>query len=595
MVWPPFVYLLPHALALLLELSVAAYALRRHQTRGALLFALMVLCQAWWTLGYVLEIGTPSLEGKIFWDNLQYLGVAGWVLTFFAFGLSYTRTRLVRPALVWSANALVIGAFLALVFFDRRLLLVRPTVELLEDGDLVTLDYPFTAVTWFAYGYACLLIGVTTFILLRHARAARAPYRSQAVAVVIGTLIPFVGIAFTLAGVVPGPLRDISPVTFALGDLVIAWGLFRYRFLDLVPVARDVVFDNLRDMVCVLDAKHRLIDGNRALFEALGRKREEVIGGLDRDVFAEWGALAEHFRKLDNAREVVEVELAGRHRSLELSLDTIRDLRGREVARVFVAHDIGELKQVERALTRTNEELSAMNQELDAFSYSVSHDLRAPARVMAGFSKRLLERHAADLDPEAKKLVERIEVNARRMQELIDDLLSFSRLGRRPLSLVVTEPRALAKQVMADLEGETANRPVKFELGELPPAYADPSLLRQVFANLLGNAVKFTKGKVPAVIRVGAREQAGETVYYVSDNGVGFDMSNYDRLFSVFQRLHSEKEFEGTGIGLANSKRIVERHGGKIWAESAPGEGATFYFTLRTAPAPAEPRSEELE
>jgi PAS domain S-box-containing protein len=580
MYWPPLVYLLPHAVALVIELLVAFYAVKRHHVRGALLFALMVLCQAWWTLGYVLELGTPFLDGKIFWDNLQFLGAAGWVLAFFAFGLAYTRTRLVRPRLIWGANSLVVGGYLLLVFLDARFHLIRPTAELVEEGELVALVYPFTTTTWLVYGYACVLFGVTTWTLLRHARASRAPYRSQAVAVVTGTLIPFAGGMFTLAGAIPGPFRDISPLTFAIGNVVIAWGLFRYRFLDLVPVARDVVFDNLRDMVCVLDERHRLIDGNRALFDALDRRREEVIGRLDRDVFARWGPLLERFRKLDTARAVIDVELAGRPRSLELSLDTILDQRGRPIARVFVTHDVTELKQAELALKRTNDDLRGMNEELDAFSYSVSHDLRAPARVMAGFSKRLLERAGGDLDADARKLVERIEVNARRMQELIDDLLAFSRLGRQPLSLVKVDPAAIVKLVMADLEGETATRNVKFELGELPPAQADPSLLRQVFANLLGNAVKFTKGKDPAVIRIGARVEGGVPVYFVADNGVGFDMGQSARLFAVFQRLHSAEAFEGTGIGLASTKRIVSRHGGKIWAESSPGEGATFFFTL---------------
>jgi PAS domain S-box-containing protein len=583
MYWPPLIYLLPHAVALVIEMLVAAYALKRHRVRGALLFALSVLCQAWWTLGYALELGTPFLDGKIFWDNLQFLGAAGWVLGFFAFGLAYTRTRLVMPRLVWAVNLLVVGTYLVLVFADAHLHLIRPTAELVEEDEVLALVYPFTTATWLVYGYASVLFGVTTWILLRHARASRAPYRSQAAAVVIGALVPFVGGAFTMLGLVPGPLRDISPLTFAAGNVVIAWGLFRYRFLDLVPVARDVVFDNLRDMVCVLDEKHRLIDGNRALFEAIGRKREDVIGGLDRDIFARWGALLERFRTLDTARAVIDVELAGQQRSLELSLDTIRDSREREVARVFVAHDVTELKQAEFALQRTNADLREMNQELDAFSYSVSHDLRAPARVMAGFSKRLLDRSGGDLEPDARKLVERIEANARRMQELIDDLLAFSRLGRKPLALVKVEPLALVKQVMADLEGETSTRNVKFELGELPPARADPSLLRQVFANLLGNAVKFSKGKDPAVIRVGAETKDGVPVYFVADNGVGFDMAHSERLFAVFQRLHGSDDFEGTGIGLASSKRIIARHGGKIWAASTPEQGATFYFTLEGA------------
>ncbi len=175
MYWPPLVYLLPHTIALVIELVVAGYALKRHRVRGAVLFALSVLCQAWWTLGYALELGTPFLEGKIFWDNLQFLGAAGWVLAFFAFGLAYTRTRLVRPRLIWTLNFAVVGTYLLLVFADDTFHLIRPTAELVEEYEVLALVYPFTTATWLVYGYAAVLFGVTTFSLLRHARASRAP------------------------------------------------------------------------------------------------------------------------------------------------------------------------------------------------------------------------------------------------------------------------------------------------------------------------------------------------------------------------------------------------------------------------------------
>lgn len=237
-----------------------------------------------------------------------------------------------------------------------------------------------------------------------------------------------------------------------------------------------------------------------------------------------------------------------------------------------------ERKAQEEARERT-ERLDAVNKELDAFTYSVSHDLRAPLRAIEGFSKILLEEHSGGLDAEGNRLFQVVRTNTLKMGRLIDDLLAFSRLGKTEIERRQVDMEDLARSVLKDLEGipEPAGR-VRIE--SLPPVWGDPSMLRQAFLNLLANAVKFTRRTPKPSIRIGARREDGGNVYFVQDNGAGFDMRYQDKLFGIFQRLHTDAEFEGTGVGLAIVRRIAERHGGRAWAEGKPGEGATFYLSL---------------
>jgi two-component system sensor kinase len=236
-------------------------------------------------------------------------------------------------------------------------------------------------------------------------------------------------------------------------------------------------------------------------------------------------------------------------------------------------------------LKRAREQLESLNKELEAFAYSVSHDLRAPLRGIDTYSGVLLEDYQERLDEEGKRLLQLVRDLTKRMNQLIDDLLKFSRLGRHPMESTVVDMTALARNVFNDLMITYPQRQVQFDLGELPAAHGDLSLIRQVFVNLISNALKFTRPRDKAVIKVEGESGADLNTYHVRDNGVGFDQAYAEKLFGVFQRLHSEAEFEGTGVGLALVQRIVQRHGGKIRAEAKENEGATFSFTLPKAHA----------
>lgn len=238
-----------------------------------------------------------------------------------------------------------------------------------------------------------------------------------------------------------------------------------------------------------------------------------------------------------------------------------------------------EIKQLYLDLQRNNAQLELTNKELESFSYSVSHDLRAPLRSINGYAQIISDEYAGQFGEEAKRLFGIIQKNALKMGTLIDDLLAFSRMGRKELVRLPVDMNRLVESVIADLVQATGSQ-AQIKVHPLLPAYGDPSLLSHVYSNLVSNAIKYSLKKANPEVEIGSYEQDDDHVYYIKDNGAGFDMNYVHKLFGVFQRLHTQDEFEGTGVGLAIVQRIVVKHGGKVWAEGKTGEGATFYFSL---------------
>jgi PAS domain S-box-containing protein len=235
---------------------------------------------------------------------------------------------------------------------------------------------------------------------------------------------------------------------------------------------------------------------------------------------------------------------------------------------------------LEERVARRTTELEIANRELEAFSYSISHDLRAPLRAVNGFAEIVLEDFGSQVPEECRSLLERVRDRGRLMGHLIDDLLAFSRLSQQSLSRQPVNVTALVHAVLDELAPQADGRQMDVRVGELPLCLADPALAKQIWVNLLSNAIKYTRGREPALVEIGFIRAEDENVYFVRDNGVGFDMQYANKLFGVFRRLHREDEFEGTGVGLAIVQRIVHRHGGRVWAEAEVDRGATFYFTL---------------
>jgi PAS domain S-box-containing protein len=281
----------------------------------------------------------------------------------------------------------------------------------------------------------------------------------------------------------------------------------------------------------------------------------------------------------------------GKFRNFLTRGQPLKDSSGRVEQWFGTNTDVDELKQAEEKVRRLNigleqrvaertAQLEAANQELEAFAYSVSHDLRAPLRAVTGFAAIVMEDFSPQLPEAGKHCLQRIQKGGERMGQLIDDLLAFSRLNRQSVKPQTLDMGRLVQSALEELKPQQEGREFDFQLGDLPACHGDPALLKQVWLNLLSNAIKYTKGRTPAIIEIGCRPERGELVYFVRDNGAGFDMQFAHKLFGAFQRLHRFDEFEGTGIGLANVQRIIHRHGGRVWAQAALNQGATFHFTL---------------
>jgi len=403
------------------------------------------------------------------------------------------------------------------------------------------------------------------------------------------------------------------------------------------------IFENDHTVMLVIDPRDgAIVDANPAAAAFYGWSREEIRGKkigeinllppvelqeqMNRTVRREAGDFVFCHRRADGSIRDVEVfsgPIALEGRTLILSF--VRDITERKVAeeqaraaqaetalllaegrisRLALLSVVEDQRRAQEALRQSEEslrqlnleleqrvqertaELEAANGELEAFNYSVSHDLRAPLRAIDGFARILQEDFAAQLGDEGRRVLGIIVKEEQRMEALVSDLLWLSRLGRQELIRHAVDMRELVMLVAEPLLAQAGDRKVRLEVGDLPTAWADASLIRQVLTNLLDNAFKFTHQRPVAEITVGGSRQKGEMVYFVADNGVGFDMSRVDRLFGVFQRLHSDEVFKGTGVGLALVKRIVLRHGGRVWAESRVGEGAKFHFTLPVALTP---------
>ena len=346
----------------------------------------------------------------------------------------------------------------------------------------------------------------------------------------------------------------------------------------------------------------KITDVNNATEKATGLSRQQLIGTDFSDYFTDPGKARAGYEQVFREGLIKDYELEIRRRDGHVTpvlynASVYRHEAGDVIGVFAAARDISERKRAEEEIRKLNEELDARvrrhtaeleatNKDLEAFTYSVSHDLRGPLRHIDGFSKLLFEEYSVDLPEEARRYLSRIRDGTRRMGMMVDDLLNLTRLGRKELSLQLTRLSSLLEEAIGDLQPEMAGREIEWRIGKLPFVECDPALLKQVFANLLSNALKFTRLQEHAVIEVGATTQDGRAVIFVRDNGVGFSMKYVDKLFGVFQRLHRPEDFEGTGIGLATVQRIVHKHGGRVWAEGELNKGAAFFFTLEAAESP---------
>jgi len=992
--WQYNAYVPPLVAAAAVSAALALFVWRRRPAPGTVPFVWLMLAVTEWSLGYALELGSTDLPGKLFWAKVQYLGIVFVPLAWLVFALQYAgRDKwLARRNLIWLSS---VPCFtLLLVWTNDVHGLIWSSVKLDNSGLFPMLDLTYGAWWWVNFVYSYLLLLLSTFLLVQMLVRSPHLYRGQAGALLIGALAPWVGNVLYVSGLSPLPCLDLTPFAFTLTGLAVAWGLFHFQLLEIVPVARDAVIESMGDAVIVLDMQDRVADLNPAAQRLLDHADSEIIGQPAAQVLSDWSdgstelaeVLVEQYRDVRDVHSEIVLGEDGAQRTFDLRISPLYDRRGRFTGRLVVARDITERKQAERRLgvfyevatavmtsvrldeilnhtlsalqktlrtddiaillvepgargtanelvirahsgfpggpklkrrrigvgipgwvvqtgqpvllddvyederyhgcdpdtrselcvplqvggrvtgainlesrrlaafseedlhllsilavhlstvienarlfeeterlkvfnesivqgmaeglciedadgiitfvnpameellgygadelvgqhwrttivpdeiervqektsqrlagiseqyearmrakdgreipvllsarplfedgeftgvlsaftdmseretlegmwrryefivnasrefmiligrngvyeaaneayckthNKTREEiigktvvevwgedvysanvkecldkcfdgeivhytawfdfstlgprcmdvtyypyyggagnvthavvvsrdtterqraedalcertaqLESTNKELEAFAYSVSHDLRAPLRSIDGFSQILLEDYTDKLDAEGQDYLRRVRVASQRMAHLIEDLLTLSRITRREMRREPVDLSALAREIVAELKQREPDRQVEFVIEEEVTADGDAGLLRVVLENLLGNAWKFTARHPRASIEFGVTQRDGETAYFVRDDGAGFDMAHADKLFGTFQRLHSAAEFEGTGIGLATVQRIIHRHGGRVWADGAVEQGATFYFTL---------------
>jgi PAS domain S-box-containing protein len=344
-------------------------------------------------------------------------------------------------------------------------------------------------------------------------------------------------------------------------------------------VSRDYlesILESLLDSVLVIDASGRIQRVNRVMCKTFSCDIQEVLGKPLQNFLPDY-SLPKQGR---DTTEAIALTQRGKHFPVLVTVSPL-DFQGQTQERkVCVIRDITAMKEVEQQLKKRNTDLANANRELEAFSYSVSHDLRSPLRSVDGFSQALAEDFGSLLPEEAHGYLDRIRAAVQRMGKLIDDLLNLSRITRGQIHPATVDLSQIAHELENELKMEEPGRHVEFQIQEHIQAFADPNLIRVVLQNLLSNAWKYTSKHAEAHINFGAIVQGGRNIYFVHDDGAGFDMAYSKKLFGAFQRLHANSEFPGTGVGLATVQRIIHRHGGAIWAESEVEKGTTFYFTL---------------
>jgi PAS domain S-box-containing protein len=579
--WHYTPYIIPVLVTATVSVGVSVYAWRHRAATGATAFVLLTLAVAEWLLGYALWLMSDEPWVKVLWVKVEYVSITSLPLVWLAFAFQYTGRRewLARRRLASLAAVPLVTLLLAWTNEAHGLLWTR--FRFYPEGDLLFSDVSYGAWFWVhaAYSYLCLLVGTGLMVLA----ALRSPqlYRRQAVALLVGALIPWLGNVLYVFRLSPVPNLDLTPFSFALAGLVIAWALFRFRLFDLVPVARHTVVEGMSDGMIVVDAENRIVDLNPAARSIVGPPAARAIGLSVARVLSPWPDWVE--RILAGAEAQAEISLGQDEAQChyDLRVSPLADRLGRLTGRLIVLRDITERVRAEEALHRQALELQARNEELDAFASTVAHDLINPLGVIIGFADILQESCAAMPAEDLRGHLRTIAQNGSKMRSIIDALLLLATVRKGEVETETLDMASVVSEALLRLALMIKEYQAEVVVPQSwPAALGYGPWVEEVWVNYISNALKY--GGRPPLVELGAtvpEEADGMVRFWVCDNGPGLAPEDQTRLFTPFTRLDHDR-VQGHGLGLSIVRRIVEKLGGQVGVESQLNQGAVFSFTL---------------
>lgn len=585
-------YTIPLLVAAAMSAILAVLAWRRRDVVGAMPFAALMVAVTLWTLTYALELESATLRTKLYWVKAQYPGIVFVPVAWLAFSLEYTgRERWVtlpRIALL----SVVPLITLALVWTNAAHGLMARSARLVAGGGGLMVGFTRGPAFWLhvAYSYGLILLG--TFLLLSYTTRSSPAYRRQTGTLLIAALFPWVGNILYVFKVGPFAHVDFSSLAFALTGVAVFWALFRFRFLELVPVARDAVIDNMQDGLLVMDARGRVADINPAAGRVIGVDQAEAVGQPVSDVLSAWPEVAAKLEPLsEGSAEIVICDPDGQ-RFYELRISPLLRDRNGFLGGLIAMRDVTDRKRAEEALHRRALELEARNDELHAFARTVAHDLKGPLTSVVGYAEILEEYYAPELDEEMCSYLHIISQKGRKMGSIIEELLLLASVRQgHDVDTAILDMGRIVAEAVDRVEELVERHEAEIVTPEAwPAALGYGSWVEEVWVNYLSNAVKY--GGRPPRVELGADQGGdGRIRFWVRDNGSGLTLEEQKQLFTPFTQL-DKTSATGHGLGLSIVRWIVRKLGGQVGVESEVGEGSVFSFTLKAAGAAEAPMVE---
>jgi PAS domain S-box-containing protein len=608
-------YVFPLIIAAVVSATIAFAAWRRRRAPGATPLAALMLAVAGWSLGYALELSSPVLADKVVWAQWEYAGIVSAPVAWLCFVVEYTgRERWLRPRTLL-ALALVPCFTLLLTVTNAAHGLIWRDVVLDTRGPIPMLDVSYGRAFWLHVAYSYLLMLLGAALLLRTIVRSPQQYRKQAVPLLLAVAAPWLGNVLYLAELTPLYHLDLTPFAFMLTGLLFSWSLLRSHLLDLVPVARGALLDNMADGVIVLSAANEIVDLNGAARRILGRPGEPLIGRPAREVLAAWPDLLERYRGVTAARDEITLGAPEAPAFYELEIAPLRGRSGELTGRLVMLHDVtarkrdaellrqlyDEQRQLSAQLLSAKESAEAANLAKSDFISFVSHELRTPMTAIKGYVDLMRLGAAGPVNELQESFLGTIRMNVDLMAALVSDIADTARIeaGRLKLEYGSVPAGELIEKVVQSARGQIESKAQTLSVrapADLPPAWADRTRLTQILTNLVSNANKYTPndGQITILAETVAEQDREMLHIAVQDTGMGISEDDQPKIFQLFFRATDDvtRSIPGTGLGLAITRSLVELQGGRIWFESQVGQGTTFHFTI---PVAAEPIANDLE